>query len=83
MAQLGDYVAAERGDELVIALYTEGRVETDAVTVSVGTAYPWDGDVRLTVERAPGRPYAIRLRVPPGPATSRWTASPSRPRTAG
>ncbi|MFH8735842.1 glycoside hydrolase family 127 protein [Streptomyces sp. NPDC017964] len=64
MAQLGDYVAAERPDELVIALFTEGRIETDAVAVSVETAYPWDGDVRLTVERAPGRRYAIRLHIP-------------------
>ncbi|MFC7640791.1 hypothetical protein ACFQX6_07105 [Streptosporangium lutulentum] len=28
------------------------------------TDYPWDGDVRVVVERASGEPYAIRLRVP-------------------
>ncbi|MGW1547735.1 glycoside hydrolase family 127 protein [Streptomyces sp. NPDC002346] len=64
MAQLGDYVAAERPNTLIITLYAEGRIETDALTVSVGTDYPWDGDVRLTVERAPGRPYAISMRIP-------------------
>ncbi|MFI8992195.1 glycoside hydrolase family 127 protein [Streptomyces antimycoticus] len=64
MAQLGDYVAAERPDMLLVAQYAEARIETDALAVSVTTDYPWDGDVRLTVERAPGRPYAISLRIP-------------------
>ncbi|WP_411147544.1 glycoside hydrolase family 127 protein [Streptomyces sp. A30] len=64
MAQLGDHVAAERQDALYVALYAESRIETDALTVNVETAYPWDGDVRLTIERAPRRPYAIRLRIP-------------------
>ncbi|MBA2811419.1 glycoside hydrolase family 127 protein [Streptomyces sp. KM273126] len=64
MAQLGDYVAVERRDALCIALYAESRIETDALTVNIETAYPWDGDVRLMVERAPDRPYAIELRIP-------------------
>ncbi|MDQ1050248.1 glycoside hydrolase family 127 protein [Streptomyces sp. V4I2] len=64
MAQLGDHMAAERQDALYVALYAESRIETDALTVNVETAYPWDGDVRLTIERAPRRPYAIRLRIP-------------------
>ncbi|MEV6591677.1 glycoside hydrolase family 127 protein [Streptomyces acidicola] len=64
MAQLGDYVAVEHRDALCIALYAESRIETDALTVNVETAYPWNGDVRLMVERAPDRPYAIKLRIP-------------------
>ncbi|MFJ9589547.1 glycoside hydrolase family 127 protein [Streptomyces acidicola] len=64
MAQLGDYVAVDRRDALYIALYAESRIETDALAVNVETAYPWDGDVRLMVERAPDRPYAIKLRIP-------------------
>jgi DUF1680 family protein len=65
MAQLHDHVAAERPDALYIALYAESRIETAAVAVNVETAYPWDGDVRFTIERAPDRqPYAIKLRIP-------------------
>lgn len=64
MAQLGDHVAAERQGALYIALYAESRIETDAVAVNVETAYPWDGDVRLVIERAPDQPYAIKLRIP-------------------
>ncbi|GAA2320677.1 glycoside hydrolase family 127 protein [Nonomuraea roseoviolacea subsp. roseoviolacea] len=64
MAQLGDYMAAERDGVLYLAQYAESRVETGDVALTVETAYPWDGDVRVTIERAPGRPYALRLRIP-------------------
>ncbi len=64
MAQLGDYVAAERADTVYLGLYTSCRIETGAWAASVETAYPWDGDVRLTVECAPDRPYAVKLRIP-------------------
>lgn len=64
MAQLGDYMAAERGDTLFIAAYAEARIETDALTLRMETAYPWDGDVRVVIDRAPGRSYALALRVP-------------------
>jgi DUF1680 family protein len=63
-AQLGDHLAAERQGTLYIAQYAESRIETDALAVNIETAYPWDGDVRLTIARAPGHPYAIRLRIP-------------------
>ncbi|WP_460337059.1 glycoside hydrolase family 127 protein [Actinoallomurus acanthiterrae] len=64
MAQLGDHVAAERDDALFLALYAEGRVETADLALTVETAYPWNGDVRVTIDRAPGRPYALKLRIP-------------------
>ncbi|MDF2710979.1 MAG: hypothetical protein K0R62_6631 [Nonomuraea muscovyensis] len=64
MAQLGDYLAAERGDTLYVAQYADSRIETGDLALRLETDYPWDGAVRLTVERAPGRPYAIRLRIP-------------------
>ncbi|NUW36783.1 glycoside hydrolase family 127 protein [Nonomuraea sp. SMC257] len=64
MAQLGDYAAAERDGALYLAQYAESRVETDAVALTVETAYPWDGDVRVTIERAPEGPYALKLRIP-------------------
>ncbi|MCK2218796.1 glycoside hydrolase family 127 protein [Actinomadura sp. ATCC 31491] len=63
-AQLGDHLAAERGDALLIGQYTRSRLGTAELGVAVETAYPWDGDVRVRVERAPDRPYAIVLRVP-------------------
>jgi len=64
MAQLQDHVAAERDDALFVAQYAESRIETASLAVTVQTAYPWNGDVRLTVDRAADRPYAIKLRIP-------------------
>ncbi|WP_214411913.1 glycoside hydrolase family 127 protein [Sphaerisporangium fuscum] len=64
MAQLGDYVAAERDGTLYLATYTEATIETASLAVSVETDYPWDGEVRVTVDRAPDGPYALALRVP-------------------
>ncbi|MFC5834627.1 glycoside hydrolase family 127 protein [Nonomuraea insulae] len=64
MAQLADYVAAERDGALLIAAYTPARIESAELDLAMETAYPWDGDVRLTVGRAPREPYRLVLRVP-------------------
>ncbi|SEH01878.1 hypothetical protein SAMN05444920_122129 [Nonomuraea solani] len=64
MAQLADYVAAERDGAVLITTYTTARIETAELGLAMETAYPWDGDVRLTVERAPGGPYGLTLRIP-------------------
>ncbi|MCF6473086.1 glycoside hydrolase family 127 protein [Nonomuraea sp. MG754425] len=64
MAQLADYVAAERDGALLVAAYAEARVEGAELSLAMESAYPWDGDVRLSVERAPDGPYALVLRIP-------------------
>ncbi|MFC4121052.1 glycoside hydrolase family 127 protein [Nonomuraea zeae] len=64
MAQLADYVAAERDGALLIAQYATATIETAELELAMRSAYPWDGDVRLTLRRAPERPYALVLRVP-------------------
>ncbi|WP_326640058.1 glycoside hydrolase family 127 protein [Nonomuraea fuscirosea] len=64
MAQLADYVAAERDGALLIACYTSARITGERLDLAMETSYPWDGDVGLTVERAPEEPYGIVLRVP-------------------
>ncbi|WP_197093975.1 glycoside hydrolase family 127 protein [Nonomuraea sp. SBT364] len=64
MAQLGDYVAAERDGAVLLTAYTGARIETGHLDLVMETGYPWDGDVRVTVERAEAGPYALVLRVP-------------------
>ncbi|AQZ61208.1 unnamed protein product [[Actinomadura] parvosata subsp. kistnae] len=64
MAQLADYVAAERDGALLVAAYTGARVEGTELGLVMESGYPWDGDVRITVERAPDGPYGLVLRVP-------------------
>ncbi|MEO3870925.1 beta-L-arabinofuranosidase domain-containing protein [Nonomuraea sp. B12E4] len=64
MAQLADYVAAERDGAVLIATYTPATIETAELDLTMETSYPWDGEVRLTVGRAPDGPYGLLLRVP-------------------
>ncbi|WP_433429385.1 glycoside hydrolase family 127 protein [Nonomuraea sp. CA-141351] len=64
MAQLADYVAAERDGAVLIATYTQARIQTSELELAMETAYPWDGDVRIAVERAPDGPYGLVLRIP-------------------
>ncbi|WP_306319969.1 MULTISPECIES: glycoside hydrolase family 127 protein [unclassified Streptomyces] len=64
MSQLGEHLAAERADELLVAGYACARLEGRELAVDMATGYPWDGEVRVTVRAAPERPYALRLRVP-------------------
>lgn len=49
--------------------YLPGRVEAPlpdggSMTLRVATRYPWDGDVDVVVEDAPGVPLELRLRIP-------------------
>ncbi|GAA3557554.1 glycoside hydrolase family 127 protein [Nonomuraea rosea] len=64
MAQLADYVAAQRDGALIVAHYTSAVIESAELDLAMESAYPWDGDVRLTVSRAPDGPYALVLRAP-------------------
>ncbi|MFI0731466.1 glycoside hydrolase family 127 protein [Streptomyces sp. NPDC021225] len=64
MAQLADFLVAERAGELLVAGYAQAHVDGTEVALDMATGYPWDGEVRLTVRRAPDRPYRISLRVP-------------------
>jgi DUF1680 family protein len=64
IAQLAGHIAVEQAGGLLIALYTPARIRSGPMSLAMDTDYPWDGEVRLTVERAPGEPYAITLRVP-------------------
>ncbi|TDD04168.1 glycoside hydrolase family 127 protein [Nonomuraea deserti] len=63
-AQLAGYVAAERDGAVLVAAYTAARVETSELDLAMETGYPWDGDVRLTVGRAPREAYELVLRHP-------------------
>jgi DUF1680 family protein len=64
MAQLQDYVAAKRSHTLYLGLYADARVDTGAFAVQVRTHYPWDGEVRITVEHAPETQQTLALRIP-------------------
>ncbi|HEY8052057.1 MAG TPA: beta-L-arabinofuranosidase domain-containing protein [Steroidobacteraceae bacterium] len=57
-----------QSDALLVNLYTPGRarfqINTVPVEVLCATAFPADGEVRLTVNAARAMHFAVRLRVP-------------------
>jgi DUF1680 family protein len=64
MSELQDHVAAQRSDTLYLGLYADARISTDALAVTVQTNYPWDGEVTITIDKAPEEEQAIALRIP-------------------
>jgi DUF1680 family protein len=65
MSELQDHVAAQKSDTLYVGLYADARISTDALEVTVRTNYPWDGEITITVDKAPEEEeQAIALRIP-------------------
>jgi uncharacterized protein len=64
MSQLQDYVATARDDTVYVGLYADARITTNDLELSVTTDYPWDGEVTITVQKAPDEERAIALRIP-------------------
>lgn len=74
-ASLDHLVATESADGLQLHQFATGTWSAgsgeEAMTVSTVTGYPADGQVRITVEAAPGRTRRLSVRIP---AWSRGTA---------
>ncbi|MFF7930644.1 beta-L-arabinofuranosidase domain-containing protein [Streptomyces sp. NPDC007940] len=69
MASLQHYLASADAGGLQIHQYVSGRYAGDLagtpVAVTVGTDYPWQGAIALTVEESPAdRSWTLSLRVP-------------------
>ncbi|HUS90726.1 MAG TPA: glycoside hydrolase family 127 protein, partial [Phycisphaerae bacterium] len=69
IAKLRGWAYGVSAEGLWVHLYGGGTVATTlpdgpAVGLTQQTDYPWDGRVRLTVDKAPAAPLAIRLRIP-------------------
>jgi len=64
LASVPAYCYLARPGELRVVGYLPSRVRTGAFDVTVETAMPWAGDVRITVHRAPTGPAALTVRIP-------------------
>jgi uncharacterized protein len=68
MASLGGYLYARNDDELYVNLFvaSNARIAMGANRVNVRqeTRYPWDGDVKLHVDPATPRRFALYVRIP-------------------
>jgi hypothetical protein len=68
-ASFGNYIYSTYEDGLAVHLYIQGAVETtlstgEQITLRQQSRYPWDGQVRLTLEPASPCAFTLRLRVP-------------------
>jgi DUF1680 family protein len=64
LASLSDHLATSDPDGVQIQLYADGVIEAPGVRLEVGTAYPWEGAVRVRVAATPGEAWTLSLRVP-------------------
>ncbi|MFF0271353.1 glycoside hydrolase family 127 protein [Kribbella sp. NPDC004536] len=71
MSELQDHVALVRDNTLHIGIYTNARISTEDLSLTVTTNYPWDGDITLTINQAPPTEQTIALRIPT------WTTTPT------
>ena len=68
LAGLEHYFTSTDGRGLQIHQYASGlfhgEVDGAPMNVSVNTEYPWRGRTAITVERTPGTPWTLSLRIP-------------------
>ena len=69
IAEAQDYIYSLSKDTLWVNLYGASElntvwVEGDRIRVTQETQYPWNGRIKLTINEAPGRPIAVKLRIP-------------------
>ncbi len=85
VAEASDYFYALSPGALWVNLYGSNQLDTawtdgGRIRLREDTDYPWSGAVKLTIQEAPARPIAIRLRIPgwmhPGAASLRVDGRP-------
>jgi DUF1680 family protein len=64
LASVERFVATGDGDGIQLHLPVAATITTGDTRLRVDTEYPWDGDVRVTVETSAPAPWSLSLRVP-------------------
>ena len=64
IAQVSGYAYATSPRGVYVVLYGTGRLELPDVVLSQQTDYPWDGRVRIAMEKAPAGEWSLYLRIP-------------------
>jgi len=69
IAMLDHYVATTSNDGLQLHQYIATTIEADhdgkgPLKVHLDTNYPWEGQVKLTIEETDGSPWELALRIP-------------------
>ena len=65
---LPGYVYAVKDDRLYVNLYVSDTATLEVggkrVDISQKTGYPWSGDIDISIGKAPGKEFAMMLRIP-------------------
>ncbi len=68
IASFPQLVATQDADGIQIHQYVDGEVDTmlsgGRVGLSIGTTYPWDGRIDVTIRETPVEPWTLTLRIP-------------------
>jgi len=68
IAELGGFAYGVRGDKVYVNMFNEGTADVDTaagkVRLAQATAYPWDGNVKITVAPETEATFTLMIRVP-------------------
>jgi DUF1680 family protein len=68
LATFPDQLATVDADGIQLHQFATGTIETriaDApVALAIGTDYPWDGEIDVTVTESPATPWTLSIRIP-------------------
>ena len=63
VASVPGYIYASQGKDIFVNLYAQGKAKIGNVELEQTTEYPWDGKIRIRVNKGGGK-FAIKLRIP-------------------
>ena len=63
IASVPNYIYAMQGRDIYVNLYVQGKANMNGVELEQTTDYPWEGKVRIKINKGSGR-FAIKLRLP-------------------
>lgn len=68
MASVPHYMYATQGDDIYVNLYIQGKAEVETennkIELTQTTQYPWEGDIKVTVNPTKASTFALRFRIP-------------------
>ena len=68
MASVPGYMYAYQGDEIYVNLYAASMAQVKtrnrSISIRQETRYPWNGDIKMTVDPGPAADFSISVRVP-------------------
>ena len=63
VASVPGYIYAQQGKDIYVNLFTQGKAQIGKVELEQETEYPWDGKVKIKVNKGSGK-FAIKVRIP-------------------